>query len=135
MPKHYLLFRDAILLIVWGQLYVDCSLFLLTKNVSLSDNYLYTSLMPVVSKITCAKFCSEDISCGTATYNLTSRTCSFSSIQSVHDGIRNFLPSASGMTVMSRFLYPGKTELEQPLRKCYYCCCCCFCCCCCCCCE
>jgi len=135
MSKHYLLYRNAILFIVWGQLYVDCSLYLLTKDVYLTEDNLYTSLVSVVSKITCAKFCSEDASCGTATYNVTSRTCSFSSIISVHDGIRNYLPSASGMYVMSRFLYPGKTELEQPFRS-YYCCCCCccFCCWCCCCC-
>ena len=112
MSKRSLLFLGTILLIV-GELYVECSLFMVRKDLSLTENYLYTSFVPIVSKIECAKFCSVDASCETATYNVTSRTCSLSSTASVHDSLRWLFTSDSGMYVMSRFRYPGKTELEQ----------------------
>ena len=112
MSKCSLLFLGAISFIVGG-LYVDCSLFMVRNDLSLTDNFLYTSLVPVVSKIVCAEFCSEDASCETATYNVTSRTCSLSIGQSVHDASGHVFTSASGMYVMSKFRYPGKTQKEQ----------------------
>ena len=87
MSKRSPLFIGAILSID-GELYVDCSLFMVRKDLSLTDTYLYTSLVPIVSKIECAKFCSDDAICETATYNVTSRTCSLSSTASVHDSLR-----------------------------------------------
>jgi len=92
---------------------VECSLFMVRKDLSLTDTYLYTSFVTVVSKIECAKLCSDDASCETATYNVTSRTCSLSSRASVHDSLRWLFNSAPEMYVMSRFRYPGKTQLEQ----------------------
>ena len=116
MSKCSLLYLGAILIIVGG-LNVECSLFMVRTDLSLTDNYLYTSFVPIVSKIECAKFCSEDASCETATYNVTSRTCSLSSIQSVHDASGYLFSSASGTYVMSRFRYPGKTQLLLLLFK------------------
>jgi len=103
----------GVILIIVGELYVDCNLFMVRKDFSLKDNYLYTSFVPVVSRMEFAEFCSEDATCGTATYDATSRTCSLSMIQSDHDASGYLFTSAFRIYVMSRFRYPGKIQLEQ----------------------
>jgi len=77
----------------------------------------YVNYDNIQSPMACTSLCKKDDSCMTATFNLTSKMCSFSAMQSMHedDGHQQF-ETSPGVNSYAKFRYRGMYK-QYGIRK------------------